>query len=80
MRRWEVGALDDVEQPALLLGGGHRLVRLRGFDRPDDGVHHLAQVVGGTLVAMPTAMPAEPLTSRLGNGDGRTDGSSVVSS
>ncbi len=30
---------------------------------------------GGMLVAMPTAMPPEPLTSRLGNLDGSTDGS-----
>ena len=30
---------------------------------------------GGMLVAMPTAMPAEPLTSRFGNGAGRTVGS-----
>jgi hypothetical protein len=32
------------------------------------------------LVAMPTAMPVDPLTSRLGNGVGKTVGSSVVSS
>ena len=30
---------------------------------------------GGMLVAMPTAMPAEPFTSRLGRRVGRTDGS-----
>jgi hypothetical protein len=35
---------------------------------------------GGTFVAMPTAMPADPLTSRFGNGVGNTVGSSVVSS
>ena len=35
---------------------------------------------GGMLVAMPTAMPVDPLTSRFGNGVGRTVGSSVVSS
>jgi hypothetical protein len=35
---------------------------------------------GGMFVAMPTAMPAEPFTSRFGNGAGRTVGSSVVSS
>ena len=29
---------------------------------------------------LPTAMPADPFTSRLGNGDGSTEGSSVVSS
>ena len=30
---------------------------------------------GGMLVAMPTAMPLEPFTSRLGNREGRTLGS-----
>ncbi len=30
---------------------------------------------GGTLVAMPTAMPCDPLTSRFGNREGRTTGS-----
>ena len=35
---------------------------------------------GGMLVAMPTAMPADPLTSRLGNRAGRTTGSTVESS
>ena len=29
---------------------------------------------GGMLVAMPTAMPCEPLTSRLGNRAGQDDG------
>jgi len=32
------------------------------------------------LVAIPTAMPADPFTRRFGNGAGRTAGSSVVSS
>ena len=32
---------------------------------------------GGTLVAMPTAMPAEPFASRFGKRVGSTDGSSV---
>ena len=35
---------------------------------------------GGMLVAMPTAMPEEPLTSRLGILDGRTVGSCSRSS
>ena len=35
---------------------------------------------GGMLVAMPTAMPVDPLTSRFGNGVGSTTGSSDVSS
>ena len=35
---------------------------------------------GGMLVAIPTAMPVEPFTSRFGNGAGSTTGSSVVSS
>ena len=32
------------------------------------------------LVAMPTAMPPAPFTSRFGYSAGRTEGSSVVSS
>ena len=35
------------------------------------------RLLGGMLVAMPTAMPALPLTSRFGNRLGRTVGSSV---
>ena len=35
---------------------------------------------GGTLVASPTAIPAEPLISRFGNRAGRTSGSLRVSS
>ena len=35
---------------------------------------------GGILVAMPTAMPEEPFTRRLGNREGRTLGSFLVSS
>ena len=35
---------------------------------------------GGMLVAIPTAMPAEPLTSRLGNRLGSTRGSFRLSS
>ena len=34
------------------------------------------RLCGGMLVAMPTAMPAEPLTSRLGKRAGSTVGSS----
>ena len=39
-----------------------------------------ARLCGGMFVAMPTAMPAEPFTSRLGNRDGITDGSRRASS
>ena len=38
------------------------------------------RLCGARLVAMPTAMPAAPFTSRLGMADGRTSGSMVVSS
>ncbi len=38
------------------------------------------RLCGGMLVAMPTAMPWLPLTSRLGKRAGRTDGSSRVPS
>ena len=33
------------------------------------------RLCGGMLVAMPTAMPAEPFTSRFGNFAGSTEGS-----
>jgi len=33
------------------------------------------RLCGGTLVAMPTAIPEEPFTSRLGSRDGRISGS-----
>ncbi len=35
------------------------------------------RLCGGMFVAMPTAMPVEPLTSRFGKRDGRTSGSCV---
>ena len=38
------------------------------------------KLCGGILVAMPTAMPAEPLISRLGILDGKTEGSLSESS
>ena len=38
------------------------------------------RLCGGMLVAMPTAMPPDPLTIRFGNFDGRTDGSVSFSS
>ena len=38
------------------------------------------RLCGGILVAMPTAMPAEPLTSRLGKRAGRMLGSSDLPS
>ena len=36
------------------------------------------RLCGGMLVAMPTAMPCEPLTSRFGNRAGRTTGCLVA--
>jgi hypothetical protein len=36
------------------------------------------RLCGGMFVAMPTAMPAAPLTSRLGNLAGRSSGSWVL--
>ncbi len=38
------------------------------------------RLCGGMLVAMPTAMPAEPFTSRFGTRVGMTEGSSSFSS
>ena len=38
------------------------------------------RLCGGMLVAMPTAMPPEPLTSRFGNLAGSTTGSFSVPS
>ena len=42
--------------------------------------HNSAALCGGIEVAMPTAMPCEPLASRLGNAAGSTTGSSPVPS
>ena len=39
-----------------------------------------ARLWGGMLVAMPTAIPDEPLTSRLGSRVGKTEGSVSESS
>ena len=38
------------------------------------------RLCGGILVAMPTAMPSVPFTSRLGKRQGRTSGSRAVPS
>ena len=38
------------------------------------------RLCGGMSVAMPTAMPSEPLTSRFGNRLGRTSGSRYLPS
>ena len=38
------------------------------------------RLCGGILVAMPTAMPSDPLTSRFGIRAGRTSGSTSLSS
>jgi hypothetical protein len=38
------------------------------------------RLCGGMFVAMPTAMPEDPLTSRLGTRVGKTDGSDSDSS
>ena len=35
------------------------------------------RLCGGMFVAIPTAMPCDPFTSRFGNRDGSTTGSSV---
>jgi len=43
-------------------------------------VNHLPRLCGGMLVAMPTAIPVAPLTSRLGIAAGKTSGSSRVPS
>ena len=42
-------------------------------------VHSSAALCGGIDVAMPTAMPDEPLASRFGKAPGRTIGSSSSS-
>ena len=68
----EVGAGDE----------RHQLVELdrRVVDVGDQGVADLAEVVGRDRGGHPTAMPPEPLTSRLGNLPGRTRGSWYFSS
>ena len=69
----EVGAGDDLHQ---LVELDRRVVdqRDRRRRRPRPGC------AAGCSVAMPTAMPPEPLTSRLGNLPGRTRGSWCFSS
>ncbi len=42
--------------------------------------HTSPRLCGGMLVAMPTAMPEAPFTSRFGNLAGRTEGSCSESS
>ena len=69
--------------------GRETIVVRRGADASAKCVFSISQMqpsmtsrrlCGGTLVAMPTAMPAEPLTSRFGTRVGSTDGSCSFSS
>ena len=58
-------------------------VLLRAFGlsiRNSAASHSSAALCGGIDVAMPTAMPCEPLASRLGKAAGSTTGSSLVPS
>ena len=67
----EVGALDPLDQRVLellLVASGCSSAQIA----PSETSRRLC---GGMLVAMPTAMPAEPLTSRLGKRAGRMVGS-----
>jgi hypothetical protein len=48
---------------------------LRVVDQRDERLHTSLRLCGGMFVAMPTAMPSEPFTSRFGNCAGRTMGS-----
>ena len=58
----EVGTLDPLDQGVLeLLAGGVGVL-----ERPLAPSATSRRLCGGMLVAIPTAMPAEPLTSRLG--------------
>ncbi len=41
---------------------------------------HSPRLCGGMLVAIPTAIPSEPFTSRLGKREGKTEGCIPVSS
>ena len=63
----EVGALHVLHQVVD--------VRLRLVDQLHDRVDDLASRCGGMFVAIPTAIPAEPFTSRFGKRDGSTVGS-----
>ena len=85
-RRWGSRARDQLDQLLQLsplrettssASAGRRCVFSISQMQPSMTSRRLC---GGTLVAMPTAMPAEPLTRRFGNGAGSTVGSSVVSS
>ena len=58
-------------------------VRVRAFGwsiRYSAASHSSAMLCGGIAVAMPTAIPCEPLASRLGNAAGSTTGSSETPS
>ena len=64
----EVGALDVLHQPSTSI--------VRVVDVGDDARRSTSRrLCGGMFVAMPTAMPDEPLTSRFGKRAGRTSGS-----
>ena len=52
-----------------------RAARVRIVDQEQRGVAQLGALCGGIAVAMPTAMPCEPLASRFGNAPGSTTGS-----
>ena len=68
----EVGALDVLHQP--------RQVDARIVDVGVDRAETSRRLCGGMLVAIPTAIPEEPLTSRFGKRAGRISGSCVDSS
>ena len=68
----EVGALDVLHQA--------RQVDLRVVDVGLTAADTSRRLCGGMLVAIPTAIPEAPLTSRFGNRAGRISGSLVDSS
>ena len=53
--------------PSTSMAGSSIIARIASITSPSR--------CGGMFVAMPTAMPVEPLTSRFGKRDGSTDGS-----
>jgi hypothetical protein len=55
-----------------LISGSSIIARIPSMTSP--------MLCGGMFVAMPTAIPEEPLTRRFGNRDGRTVGSLCFSS
>ena len=66
------GPLMNFIRPAMVMAGSSICAQMPSTTSP--------RLCGGMFVAMPTAMPVPPLTSKLGNAAGKTVGSVMRSS